>query len=213
MHQELHNNSTTVPSADAERRCTRFSWWFFFRGGGVDHLPPFKDNVTVAEDFHCCTQLCRRRARKCAVAAQSSDNCGNSAHFSLFSSLPPGLPCFPLLLTSPPPPACSEAVIASNGFLLQLPTLSLICHPCHRQLEMWRFKIDRGKTIPPDQCPHNIHLHCIIRSPVVWLWRWWSRYHCPSSAPPTTHVSRKTFLTAIILHLHSSHHQRYYSCQ
>ena len=92
----------------------------------------------MAEDFHCCTQLCRRRARKCAVAAQSSDNCGNSAHFSLFSSLPPGLPCFPLLLTSPPPPACSEAVIASNGFLLQLPTLSLICHPLssHRQLEI-----------------------------------------------------------------------------
>ena len=67
---------------------------------------------------------------------------------------------------------------------------------------------DRGKTIPPDQCPHNIHLHCIIRSPVVWLWRWWSRYHCPSSAPPTTHVSHKTFLTAIILHLQSSHHHR-----
>ena len=111
----------------------------------------------MAEDFHCCTQLCRRRARKCAVAAQSSDNCGNSAHFSLFSSLPPGPPCFPLLLTSPPPPACSEAVIASNGFLLQLPTLSLICHPLssHRQMEMWRFKIDRGKTIPSDQCLHN----------------------------------------------------------
>ena len=162
----------------------------------------------MAEDFHCCTQLCKRRARKCAVAAQSSDNCGNSAHFSLFSSLPPGLPCFPLLLTSPPPPACSEAVIASNGFLLQLPTLSLICHPLssHRQMEIVaKLSLQINVLI--------IHLHCIIRSPVVWLWRWWSRYHCPSSAPPTTHVSRKTFLTAIILHLQSSHHQRYYSCQ
>ena len=124
----------------------------FFRGG-VDHLPPFKDNVTVAEDFHCCTQLFRRRARKCAVAAQSSDNCGNSAHFSLFSSLPPGLPCFPLLLTSPPP-ACSEAVIASNGFLLQLPTLSLICHP----LSLFHARLTNGEKTKGDRfVPRRLH--------------------------------------------------------
>ena len=123
----------------------------FFRGG-VDHLPPFKDNVTVAEDFHSCTQLCRRRACKCAVAAQSSDNCGNSAHFSLFSSLPPGLRCFPLLLTSPQHQPALRLLLPQMGF----------CCSCsaHLVVNMSSTLLsstdgDRGKTIPPDQCPHN----------------------------------------------------------